>query len=146
MSYKSILVHLDQGASAKPRLEFALRLAKQFDAHLTGLFATSRPQPGSFYAMADSAYYLMQAEAIRTERCEAIERLFKAEIAHEKVAGEWKLSDDYPNHAVPREARLADLTVVGQRNLDDAESFVAEQFVENLVLSAGRPVLIVPHT
>jgi nucleotide-binding universal stress UspA family protein len=35
--------------------------------------------------------------------------------------------------------------VVGQRNPADTDTFVAKQFVENLMLSAGRPVLIVPY-
>jgi nucleotide-binding universal stress UspA family protein len=95
--------------------------------------------------MAGTADYFAEAEAMRTEGHEALERFFKAEIARENVAGEWKYSGDFANRAVPAEARLADLTVVGQRNPDDAESFVAEQFVENLVLSAGRPVLILPY-
>ncbi|MEX3958994.1 universal stress protein [Trinickia sp. EG282A] len=145
MSYKSILVHLDLSASARPRLEFALHLAKQFDAHLTGLLTVFRPEPGSFYVMAGTADYFAEVEAMRAERRTALERFFKAEIAREKVVGEWKFSEGYANRLVPEEARLADLTIVGQRNPEDAESFVAEQFIENLLLSAGRPVLVLPY-
>jgi nucleotide-binding universal stress UspA family protein len=46
---------------------------------------------------------------------------------------------------VPRAARVADLAIVGQHNPRDPESFVAEQFVENVVLASGRPVLVVPY-
>jgi nucleotide-binding universal stress UspA family protein len=145
MSYKSILVHLDLSESTKPRLAFALRLAKQFDAHLTGLLTIFRPEPGSFYVLAGAATYLAELDAMRTERRDALERLFKNEVAREKVAAAWKFSEGYANDIVPSEARLADLTVVGQRNPADADSFVAEQFVENLMLSTGRPVLIVPY-
>ena len=42
-------------------------------------------------------------------------------------------------------ARLADLVIAGQPNADDPEALVAGQFLENLVLSAGRPVLVVPY-
>ncbi|WP_160110131.1 universal stress protein, partial [Caballeronia choica] len=57
MSYKSIVVHLDASERAHPRLEFALRLAKRFGAHLTGAYAVFTPEPRSFYVMAGSAEY-----------------------------------------------------------------------------------------
>ena len=40
MSYKSIVVHLDTSVRAHARLEFALRVARRFGAHLTGLRRT----------------------------------------------------------------------------------------------------------
>ena len=145
MSYKSILVHLDTSESVHSRLELSLSLAQQFDAYLTGFFTVYRPEPGSFYVMAGNAEYLVEFEKRRHERQGALERLFRAELLRLKVAGEWQWSTEYANRCVPRAARLADLTIVGQYDADDPESFVAEQFVENLVLSSGRPVLIVPY-
>lgn len=145
MSYKSILVHLDSSEAVHGRLELALSLAKQFDAYLTGYFTVFRPEPGSFYVMAGSAEYYVEFEHRRLEQQGALERLFRAEILRWQVAGEWQWSSEYANRCVPQAARLADLAIVGQYNPEDPESFVAEQFVANLVLSSGRPVLIVPH-
>jgi nucleotide-binding universal stress UspA family protein len=146
MSYKSILVHLDTSDAAHPRLELALQLANRFGAHLRGLFTTFRPEPGTFNVMAGSAEYYVEQQQTRTEREGALERLFNAELLRARVDGAWNTSNEYANLGVPKAARLADLTVVGQDNPDDPESFVAEQFVENLVMSAGRPVLVVPYT
>lgn len=145
MSYKSILVHLDTSEGVHSRLDLALSLAKQFDAYLTGFFTVYRPEPGSFYVMAGSAEYYVEFEHRRLEQQGALERLFRAEILRLKVAGEWHWSTEYANRCVPKAARLADLTVVGQYNPEDPESFVADQFIENLVLSSGRPVLVVPY-
>jgi nucleotide-binding universal stress UspA family protein len=39
MNYKTIVVHLDRDARRAERLELALSLAGDFDAHLIGLFA-----------------------------------------------------------------------------------------------------------
>jgi nucleotide-binding universal stress UspA family protein len=145
MSYRSILVHLDIGESAQRRLQLALVLAKQFDAHLSGLLTVFRPTPSSFYVLAGNVDYLADLDAMRRERENALEQRFKEAIARAQVPGEWISSAEYANYAVPEQARLADLTVVGQHNPSDAASFVADQFVENLLLSAGRPVLIVPY-
>jgi len=144
MSYKSMLVHLDASESAYSRLELALRLAEQFDAHLSALFTLYRPESGSFYAMAGAAEYLAENEKLRVEREEALRHTFQAELARTRLKGEWRATANDANQAVPEAARLADLIVAGQSDPGDPESFVATQFVENLVLSAGRPVLLVP--
>lgn len=145
MSYKSILVQLDASERAPVRLQFALELAKRFEAHLTGLFVVFRPEVHSFYVMAGNAEYFIDQEAFRTQREHDLARRFHEGIAHAEVIGEWRTSSAHANKAFPETARTADLTIVGQFNPEDPESFIADQFVENLVLSAGRPVLVVPY-
>jgi nucleotide-binding universal stress UspA family protein len=144
MSYKSICVHLDTSVPARSRLETALQLAQRFHARLTGLFSTYVPPRNAFVVMAGTAEYYAEHERQRHERASALERVFHAELARAKVEGQWIAADGYANDVVPPYARLADLVVLGQTNPADPESFVAEQFVERVVLSAGRPVLLVP--
>jgi nucleotide-binding universal stress UspA family protein len=145
MSYKSIVVHLDTSQAVHNRLDVALSIANQFDAYVTGFFTAYRPEPGSFYVLAASAEYYVEFEHRRKQQQGALERLFHAETLRLKVEGEWQSSTEYANRCVPKVARLADLAIVGQYNPDDPESFVAGQFIENLVLSSGRPVLVVPY-
>src|SRR5579863_5206295 len=45
---------------------------------------------------------------------------------------------------MPRLGRCADLIVAGQDNPRDPESYVGDFFPENLILTSGRPVLLVP--
>jgi nucleotide-binding universal stress UspA family protein len=144
MSYKSILVHLDTSARAHARLEVALRLAHQFQARLTGIYSTYIPAPHAFFVMSGTAGYYEEHERQRHERSAALERLFHAELARAKVEGRWIAADGYANDVVPDYARLADLIIAGQTDETDPESFIAEQFVEHLILSAGRPVLLLP--
>ncbi|KVD88320.1 universal stress protein UspA [Burkholderia ubonensis] len=145
MSYKSIVVHLDTSDRAHARLEFALRLARRFDAHLTGIFAIYTPEPSSFYVMAGSADYFREHRQWRDERQAAIERLFHAESMRAKVPCNWITTDVRANRAVPHHARHADLVIAGQSDPNDPETFIDDQFPENLVLSAGHPVLFVPY-
>jgi nucleotide-binding universal stress UspA family protein len=145
MSYRSIVVHLDTGERAHPRLELALRVAKQFGAHLTGMFSVFMPDRRSFYVMAGSAEYYSSQEKLRTERHAAIERLFHAELGRAKVAGDWVTTDECANLAVPRLGRTADLIIASQDNPDDPEAYVGDHFPENLLMSTGRPVLMVPY-
>jgi nucleotide-binding universal stress UspA family protein len=145
MSYRSIVVHLDTGERAHPRLELALRVAKQFGAHLTGMFSVFMPDRRSFYVMAGSAEYYSDQDKLRTERRGAIERLFHAELGRAKVEGDWVSTDECANLAVPRRGRTADLIIASQDNPDDPEAYVGDHFPENLLMSIGRPVLMVPY-
>ncbi|MEN8516314.1 universal stress protein [Burkholderia sp. RS02] len=145
MSYKSMVVHLDTSVRAHSRLELALRLARRFKAHLTGVFAIYTPEPTSFYVMAGSADYFREQRDQRDERLAALERLFHAETARAGVSSAWIRADERANVAVPRLARLADLVIAGQSDPNDPETYIDDQFPETLVLSAGRPVLFVPY-
>lgn len=145
MSYKTIVVHLDTSRRAHPRLEVALRLAKQFGAHLTGVFAVFSPDPRSLSIMAGTASYYATHEQVRAERRGALERLFHAELSRAEVEGEWIAVDEPANLALPHRGRCADLIVAGQDNPNDPESYVGNAFPEHLVMSAGRPVLLIPY-
>lgn len=144
MSYKSIVVHLDTSAHVHARLEFALRVAKQFDAHLTGLFSIFEPEPRSFNVVAGTADYYRQQASQRAERRAALQEHFLAALSRAQLGGEWISSDEYANIAVTRRGRCADLIVAGQDDLNDPEAYVGEHFQEDLIMTAGRPVLIVP--
>ncbi|AOK32290.1 MULTISPECIES: universal stress protein [Burkholderia] len=146
MSYKSLVVHLDTSERAPLRLDLALRIARRFDAHLTGLFATFTPDPGSFYVMAGSAEYFAEHARLRNERRGAIERLFHAETLRARVSSRWVAIGGHANQAALPYVRCADLTIIGQSNPDDPETFIDEHFPERLVLAAGKPVLVIPRT
>jgi len=130
MSYKTIVVHLDNTQRAHPRLEIALRLAKQFNAHLTGMFAVFTPDPRSLHVIAGTAAHYAIHEEIRAERRAALERLFRAELRRADVAGEWVALDEPASVGVPREGRCADLIVAGQDDPKDPETFIGDFFPE----------------
>lgn len=137
MSYKSIVVQLDTSKRAHFRLEYAFRLAKQFDAHLSGVFAAFTPDPRSFYVMAGSADYFEAHRKFRQERHGALERTFHAELLRTGVSGQWIDCNEYASEAMSRYTRCADLVVAGQDDPNDPESFIADHFPETLVMSTG---------
>jgi len=145
MSYKTLLVHLDTSHRVQARLEIALRLARQFDAHLTGLFATFVPDPREFRVMAGSARWLEAHRKLREEQRGAIERVFRAELLRAGVPGDWISTEEHGEESVVAHSRCADLIIVGQSDPDDPETFIGDRFPETVVLTSGRPVLVVPY-
>jgi nucleotide-binding universal stress UspA family protein len=145
MSYKSLLVHLDNSERIPQRLDAALHLARRFHAHLTGLYATFEPDSRAFYVMAGSADYYAAHERRRAQQRGAIERLFHAEALRAKVDARFVSANGPANASVLQHARYADLIVMGQTDPQDPESFIDESFVETVVMAAGRPVLLFPY-
>ncbi|APR39297.1 universal stress protein [Paraburkholderia sp. SOS3] len=145
MSYRSILVHLDNSERSAPRLDVALRIAKQFGAQITGLHAIFTPDPRAFFVMAGTAQYYSDHLRAREERRGAVQRLFYAECVRAKVTGHFLAAREHGNQAVAQYARLADLVIAGQSDPNDPESYIDDHFAEHLVMTAGRPVLLVPY-
>jgi nucleotide-binding universal stress UspA family protein len=145
MSYKTMLVHLDASDRAQARLEIALRLARQFDAHLSGVFATFTPDPREFYVMAGSATWFETHRRLREEQGAAIERQFRAELQRADVHGDWIAAVRYAERAVVAHGRYADLIIAGQTDPEDPETYIAEHFPETVVMESGSPVLLVPY-
>jgi nucleotide-binding universal stress UspA family protein len=146
MSFKSIVVHLDTGSRAQVRLQLAIELASRFGAFLRGVYCVFTPDPRSFHVMAGTAEYYDQHEKRRQQERGALERLFHGELARANVDGEWIVATGSADDELARYARRADLAVVGQDDPFDPESYVGEHFPENVVMSAGRPVLLVPFS
>ena len=144
MNYKTILVHIDTGKHSEMRLQIAIKLARSHDAYLVGLYVFS-PYIPTGYIMAQ-----MGAEIEAAQNKIAVESLSRAEEIFRKqtsAAGldnvEWLTAYDEPVHAMSLNAQYADLVVIGQSDSSD-DSGVAMDLPERLVLSAVRPVLILP--
>ena len=144
MSYKTILVHLDHRPRSSERLGLALSLAEEFDAHLVGLFAPGSPRLPS-YALAEGGPLLHDLlEQRNAEVLREAERGFR-EVTQRNGGerSEWRTSKSDPAAAMRLSARYADLVVAGQA--EGQYEGDLRGLADELVLSAGRPVLLVPY-
>lgn len=147
MSYKTILVHLDRGARRGERLEVAFRLTEKFHANLVGLFALSTARIPSL-ALAEAGPIVVEAEKRqRSEAARQAEQEFRTGLArHGGLRGEWRASAQDALGVVRLHARYADLVVIGQALPSEGDSDgLLPGFADELVLTAGRPVLLVPY-
>ena len=142
MTYKTVLVHVDETARRAERLQLAFSLAGRFDAHLVALFALGAARIPS-YALAEAGAVVRDIEERRRgEAARAAQAEFRA--AEQRAGGksEWRVSGDDASAAVRLSARYADLVVLGQPERGQA---MERAFVEEVILAAGRPVLMVPY-
>ena len=146
MDYKTILVHLDRSARRSERLELAFTLADRCDAHLVGLFALSAVRIPSYVRAEPSDTLIAIQNRQRAEDAREAEAAFRAAMArYHGVKAEWRASNADAVGAVLLNARYSDLVVLGQRERDAEDDGLAPEFVDEIVLSCGRPVLLVPY-
>jgi nucleotide-binding universal stress UspA family protein len=146
MTYKTMMVHLDMSAGADTRLALALELARKFEAHLHGVFAMCDPHPVGFYAMTGAPDAYEAHRQFLAHKREAVERQFRAELSRTQVPGAWTAPEGYPVAAFMQRSRSADLVVLGQPRPKDPKSYVADNFLETVLMGAGGPVLLIPET
>jgi nucleotide-binding universal stress UspA family protein len=141
MSYKDILVHVDNTHHCAARLALAGHLAAARQAHLIALnVRTSLEVPqyitAQFGGEIDAIRLRYEAEAARQAKA-----MVEALDFGPGVGTEWRDVEGALADSIALHARYADLTVIGQPAPDDDGGDVAGR----LVLDVGRPVLVVPY-
>ena len=119
-------------------------MARPHDAHLTGIFA-SYMLPRYFY---DEGGMWVRAldlvKELNTKGRMAVQAAFSEATAQAGVAASWRQGEDMPAECVVRHARHSDVLILGQENAGDVEAATGNDFVEQVLLSAGRPVIVLP--
>jgi nucleotide-binding universal stress UspA family protein len=143
MSFTTMMVYVDVERDCEQRVQLALALADRFQAALIGVASLAlRP---AFAAGGVVVYH----EPTEHERRAASTRLddmgkrFRVQGQHLKQV-EWRTALELPYELVSREARAADLIIVGARHTRGNVQDLADPSV--ILLRAGRPVLVVPDT
>jgi len=144
MPGQDILVVIDNAASVASRLAPTVAFAKRFDGRLTGLFATGLPAATSFGDLASGAQLVDAFMAAQRDEAVKAEAAFRLELGRLQLAGDWIWREADVTQTVTDLGRLYDLVVVGQPN-PDADSPVPRIMPEELVLSLGRPMLVIPY-
>ena len=161
---RDIIVVLDDSASSEMRLTAAVVLAQQHGAHLTGfsamdLLLPARPavQPRD-NPQADTlpAYQLMNWGAVPpqdypeadTQAAEAVERMeaaFRERLRFSDLQGDWRVASGKVSESVVCQARHADLVILGQIDPAHPPPPAGRQLVEDVLMTSGRPILIIPY-
>ncbi len=141
MSLKNLMVHLDAGERAGVRLELAVRLAGRHGARLIGVFGQRAvAQRVGVVATWPSAEYVEARDASQAAFAKATAGLARAEWIDVNRG-----SDTEVLRQVTNLARHADLVVLGQRE-HGGNTLLPEDFVMEVIVDCGRPVLVVPYT
>ncbi len=151
MSLRDLIVVLDDSPRNAAQLDFAAGLARQHDAHLTGLFLLELLVPalpgyalGSYpdvFAVQPS----LDLSARAYEKAGAIETAFRDVLRRDGLKGDWVLGKGLAAEAAVRRAHSTDLLVVGQYNAEAKSNPSMGDLIGDLLMDSGRPLLILPY-
>ena len=142
LSIKDILIHVDTAPAYGRRLRLAIALAQRCDAALIGGYVLPSPDIVTLASDGTTAVALAAYLASLEEEAAAAEDRFRAMLSEEGLRGEWRKGRGSVAACMADWARAADLVVLGQEDPDVA---VALDAPEDVILSCGRPVLVVPY-
>lgn len=147
MSYKTILVHVDQSHHLAQRVQLAASLALADEAHLVGVALTGVSrfvyEAGTInFKDPGLAHHL---EFLRARANTALDQ-FEALARQQGVQSvERRLVDDEAGGGISMQARYGDLVVIGQTDAGEPSPSVMPDFPEYVLINCGRPVLVVPY-
>jgi len=142
MSYATLMVHLDIDRSNETRLQIAGKLAERFDARLIRIAAADL-KPSLYFVEGDAVQDLLDKErAWLASRMAACEAEFRRVLKGLGERCEWRTAVEWPTEFVARNARAADLIIVGSK--PKGADITREINPGELVMRTGRPVLVVP--
>jgi nucleotide-binding universal stress UspA family protein len=146
MTYKTVMVGLALDRSNDARLEIAGQLVKQFGAHAIGIAAGEFSPPLYFTEGEQAQRVLDQGQAAIKNRLAEIEAQFRAAMLNRAAGVEWRCAEDFPTRFAVRQARAADIVVVGGEGGETLADPYSDTNSSDLVMQLGRPVLVVPDS
>lgn len=146
MTYKTIVVQLDDRKESVPRIRLALDLAQACRARLIGLAIMPRIRmPAGVDGMALSAEVLAIQENANKERLAIAKRLFEDAVNGTVVDVEFHGVVADAAGAMNYEMRYADIGIVGQRDPEQTIGDMYAALPETVAMESHRPVMVVPH-
>jgi nucleotide-binding universal stress UspA family protein len=147
MSYKTVLVHVNDERRAGRLISYAAEFAEAHGAHLIGLYVV--PLPVVLNEWPDIAIAEMieaQRKAYRDEG-QRIGEMFREKTRALSKPSEWRLIESQyatVSNALVQNARMADITIALQADHKWHLTHTLDA-ADNAVMECGRPVLVIPN-
>lgn len=143
--YKDLLVAIDASDANAKRVDYAIRLAKRFDAHLTGLYLIPRYLPPASVSVFTTVDISTNLEEYEQEQAETAIAAFRQAVDREGVICDIRTDrgqqDDFAR-LLGVHGRYSDAVIIGQP-ADDQTGIILD--MGDVVLASGAPVIVVPY-
>jgi nucleotide-binding universal stress UspA family protein len=146
VSYKTILVQVDDSRNLESRIAIAADIAAADNAHLIGIALTGVARFISQVSSIaiDTTVIEPHLKALR-QRAEDALKKFEGIARQVGVASfEERMLDDELTSGISLQARCCDLVVLGQPDPDES-GVVNSSFPEDVIMNSGVPALVIPY-
>ena len=145
MSYKTIVVHLNDERRVKGLIDAAMVVGQKSDAHVIAVYVM--PPIPTYGPTAFGAGYIQAGLKTFRDEADRVHKAFEEASRGRPIVPEWRLvepGDRSVADCVVDHGRYADLIIVGQRDRSFDFSSVLD-VPERIIVESGRPVLAVPN-
>jgi len=143
MTIATVMVCLALDQSNQARMEVAGQLAERFGAGLVGIAAAQFATPLYFTDGEQAQSAIEQGEATIRKRLKKLEEQFRQAAKSRAAFVDWRGALEFPARFVLKESRCADIVVTGGNSPAFSDAFTLAS-PKDLVMQAGRPLLVVP--
>lgn len=146
MTSACFVVHADREQESDGRIALACSLAERFDARLIGVAGAMVDMPvidPMGYAPIDAETIAAEREVLEADLKAAAEKFQRCAEARQ-LKTEWRSNLEFPADLICREARMADLLIIGRGEVEKSTGPQRVLDPGDVLMQAGRPVLIVP--
>ena len=148
MTYRNIVVHIDETAAARTRASIAAGLAVKFGATLTGMFMRSDYVPAfiagdAFSAVTAVEAYVEQRDRTIAKSSAAARAAFEAETSPHKISTDWVEVNGDDDDNVLAAVRRYDLTVFPHVATSSLNTYAVS--AAHIGMGSGAPVLVLPE-
>ena len=147
MPLKTILVLLNDSGRTEQLLDAASPLARQFDAHLIGLYILPAAKVYSDVGMVAAPMVFEGYRELFKSTLAEVRKKFEARAKQDGLKAEWRTVDsNFPeiSESAIAHSRSAELIITSQIDYGPDGS-IERDLVVRLILESGRPVLIIPR-
>jgi nucleotide-binding universal stress UspA family protein len=145
MTYATVMISLALDQPNDARLAVGCQIAEKFDAGLVGIVAAVFSPPPYFTIGEEAQNLVDEGHALIKRRISELESQFREVTKNRAKHVEWRCAVDFPARYVLKEARCADIIVSGGRSDAFSDPF-GSLVPRDMVMEAGRPLLVVPDT
>jgi len=148
MSYRNILVQIDETPASRTRASAAAHIAARFGASLTAMFLRSDHVPGFVAGDAFTAVTTVEAYVAERDKNIAIasaeaRKIFDTEVAKHNIDARWIEVNGDDDLAVLAAVRRHDLTVFPHVATSPFGTYALS--ASHIGMGAGGPVLVLPE-
>ena len=145
MTYRSLLVLLDQGPQRAARSQAAIRLAKALDCHLVGLAPIGLRVPVPAEGTATGSDFTALGQGTPRDQAELTTERFREECRAAGVKSFEAVIDESDTiSSLVRYAHCNDLTVLTKADPAAPDHRLTQELLDQVVLHSARPTLILP--
>ncbi|MCB9948502.1 MAG: universal stress protein [Rhodospirillaceae bacterium] len=143
---RNIILHMAGDAEHMVRLDYALKLARQFGAHIEIAYMVNPiGMPAEIQGRGASAAYLAEATAISREKLATVQDEIVSRCRDAGVEWTWEVFEGEHNRVLADRSLFADLIIVSQDHGIDPDEQVTLEGPGNLLSRASCPVMVLPR-